>query len=63
MKESETRDEYQDLARQLKNMKVRMIQIIIGAIETVSKGLEKKRRSGYLKRNQDYPDHSSIEIS
>ena len=44
LKESEKKDEYFDLARELKtlwNMKVTFILIIIGALGTVSKGLMK----------------------
>ena len=40
-KESEMKDKYQDLARQLKklwNMKVTVIPIVIGAFGTVNKG-------------------------
>ena len=43
LKESEKRDKYLDLARELKNlwnMKVTVILIVIGALGTVIKGLE-----------------------
>ena len=41
LKEREKRDKYQDLTRELKklwNMKVTVIQIVIGAFGTVTKG-------------------------
>ena len=44
MKESEKKDKYQDLARELKNqwnMKVTVIPSVIGAHGTVTKGLVK----------------------
>ena len=42
LKESEKKDEYHDLARELKklwNMKVTIVPIVIGALGTISKGL------------------------
>ena len=42
MKECEKRDKYLDFPRQLKkprNMKVTIIQIVIGALSTITKGL------------------------
>ena len=42
LKESEKRDKYMDLARELKklwNMKVIVKSIVIGALDTVTKGL------------------------
>ena len=42
LKESEKRDKYLDLARELKklgNMKVTVIQNLIGTLDTVTKGL------------------------
>ncbi len=42
LKESEKRDKYLDLARELKklgNMKVKMIPIVISALGTITKGL------------------------
>ena len=44
LKESEKKDKYLDLARELKklwNMKVTMVPILIGALGTVTKGLSK----------------------
>ena len=43
IKESEKIDIYQDLVRELKmwNMKVMVIPIVVGALETVSKSLKK----------------------
>ena len=44
LKETEKKDKYLDLARELKklwNMKVTIIQIVIGAFGTVTKGLRK----------------------
>ena len=56
LKESEKRDKYQDLAREVKkqwNIKVTGIQSIIG---TKTGGLGNKRTSG------DHPDYSNIKI-
>ena len=44
MKESEKIDKYLDLARELKklwNMKVKVVPIVIGALGTIPKALEK----------------------
>ena len=44
LKESEKKDKYLDLARELKklwNMKVTIVPIVIGALETINKGLLK----------------------
>ena len=44
LKESEKKDKYLDLARELKklwNMKVTIVRIVIGALGTISKGLLK----------------------
>ena len=44
IKESEKKDKYQDLARELKilwNIKVMLISIVIDALGTISKGLQK----------------------
>ena len=44
LKESEKKDKYLDLARELKklwNMKVRIVPIVIGALGTITKGLLK----------------------
>ena len=45
LKESEKKDKYKDLARQqkkIRNMKVTIIPIVIGALGTVNKGLIKE---------------------
>ena len=45
LKECEKRDKYLDIARELKkqwNIKVTIIPIVIGALSTVTKGLEKR---------------------
>ena len=45
MKENEKMDKYMDLARELKrlwNMKVKVIPIVVGALGTVPKSLEKR---------------------
>ena len=42
LKESEKKDKYPDLARELKklwNMKVTIVPIVIGAFDTITKGL------------------------
>ena len=66
LKENEKKDKYLDLARELKkkNMKVTIIQIVIGAFGTVTKriikgtgGLENKRTS------EDHPNYCITEIS
>ena len=44
LKESEKKDKYLDLARELKkmrNMKVRIVPLVIGALGTITKGLFK----------------------
>ena len=63
LKESEKKDEYLDLAKELKklwNMKMSFILIVISALGTVTKGLIKglgnKRTSG------DHPNYCIIEI-
>ena len=48
MKESEKIEKYLDLAWELKrlcNMKVMDIPIVIGALRTLTKGMEKRQRS------------------
>ena len=60
-------DKYLDLARELKkklrNMGVTLILIIIGALGTVPKGLEKRLRGiGNQRKNQYHPDYSIAEI-
>ena len=44
LKESEKKDKYLDLARELKklwNMKVTTVPVVIGALDTITKGLSK----------------------
>ena len=41
IKESETRDKYLDLARELKKQRVRVIPIMISTFEMVPKGFER----------------------
>ena len=62
MKESEKRDKYLDLARELKklwNMKMTVIPIVIGVLGTVTKGLVKelgglgKKRTSFIKIGQN----------
>ena len=59
LKESKKKDKYLDLARELKelwNMKVMIIPIVIGALGTVTEGIGKNMMSG------DYPNNYIIEI-
>ena len=60
LKESEKKDKYLDLARELKklwNMKVTIVLIVIGALGTVTKGLLK----GLGDLEVDYPNDSIAE--
>ena len=66
IKESEKRDKYLDLVRELRklrNMRVTVIPIITGALGTVNKCLE-KRTEGVLNQptNRDHLDYSIVEI-
>ena len=66
LKESEKKDKYQELTKELKkklielkklyNMKVTVIPIVIGALGTGPGGFENERTSG------DHPNYSIIEI-
>ena len=59
LKESEKKDKYLDLPRELKNlgnMKVTIVPIVIGALGTVTKGLSKGRED--LEVGGDYPNDS-----
>ena len=59
LKESEKKDKYLDLARELKkqwNMKVMIVPIVIGALGTITKGLLKGFRS--WRTGRDYPNDS-----
>ena len=60
LKESEKKDKYLDLARELKklwNMKVTIVSIVIGALGTITKGLLKKPRGlGSWRTGRDYPN-------
>ena len=50
MEENEKMDKYLDLARELKkiwNIKVKVIPIVVGALGTVPKGLEKGLENGF----------------
>ena len=54
MKENEKMDKYLDLARELKklwNMNVKVILIVVGALGTVPKSLEKIGKSGNQRKN------------
>ena len=66
IKESEKKELYFDLAselRKLGNMMVTVIPLVIGALGTVPKGLEKgSGRVGNQGENEDHPDQSFIEI-
>ena len=60
LKESEKKDKYLDLARELKklrNMKVKIIAIVIGTFSTVIKGLLKRSWS----MSKDDPNNSIVE--
>ena len=65
LKECEKKDKYLDFARELKklwNMQVTIIPIVIGAFETVTKGLLKgvEDLDGW-RTNGDHPDDSIVE--
>ena len=63
LKECKKRDKYLDLAREQKknlwNMKVTVIPIVIGALGTVTKGLVQGPGN---KTSGDHPNYSIIEI-
>ena len=60
-------DKYLDMARKQKktwNIVVTMIiSIVVGALEMLSKGLEKKKKKLDIRKNWDHPDHSIIKIN
>ena len=66
-KENEKFDNYKDLARELKklrNMKVTVISVIVGALGTVPQEPEKDvGYSSYQRKNQDHPKHITAKIS
>ena len=56
IKESEKIDKYLDFARELKklwNMKMMVVPIVVGALETVSKGLEKRLEELKIRERTD----------
>ena len=67
IKESEKIDEYLDLAREMKKlskMKMTELPIVAGALRSILKNLEKRLRdTGNQRKNQNYPDHSSVKIN
>ena len=67
LKESEKKNKYLDLARELKklwNMKVTIITIVIGALGTVIKGLIQEQDDLEIREwDGDYPNYCIIEIS
>ena len=59
------RDKYLNLAGELKerrNMKMTVISILICAIGTILKSLEKTAGNGYQKKNRDHLDYNIFEI-
>ena len=59
-KESKKGDKYYDFVRELRNlrnMKVTVIPIVIGALGTVRKGLEREEVFENKRPNQDHPDN------
>ena len=66
LKENEKMDKYLDLARELKklwNMKVKVIPIVVGALGTVPKGLEKSLENLEIRgRIEDHPEHCTAAI-
>ena len=65
IKESKKIEKYLELAREqrkLKNMKV--IAIVVGKLEMILKGLEKRLwGTGDQRKNWDQPNHSTVNIS
>ena len=62
LKEGKKRDKYLDLARELKtlwNMKVKVMPILIGVLDTVTEGTERIRNKN---TSRDHPDYSLIQI-
>ena len=65
IKESEKTDKYLDLARGMKNlwnMRVTAIPMVVDALGTVHEGLEKNGETGKSKKNWDHKDVSIPEI-
>ena len=63
LKESEKRDKYLDLARELWNMRVTLIPIVVFAFGTIAKGLVKGLEDLAVKRTRkDNPGNSIIKI-
>ena len=59
LKECEKKDEYFDFARELKNMKVTIVPIVIGAFGTITKGLLKRPGGlGSWQTGREYPNDS-----
>ena len=66
IEESEKRDKYLDLARELKelgNMRVTVIPIVIGVLVTVREARKKVRRVGNRKMSRDNPNYNIAEIN
>ena len=67
IKENEKIEKYLYLAIDLKtlwNMRRTMIQIVIGLLEAVHKGLKKKNgKIRNQRKGQDHPDHCIVKIS
>ena len=65
LKESEKKDKYLDLVREMKklwNMKVTIIPIVIGAFGTITKGLFWTGGFGGRRKSGDHPNYNIIEI-
>ena len=65
IKESEKINEYLDLARELKmlwNMRVTVIPMVVGALGTVAKSLEKELRNWKSEKELRYPDHKIVRL-
>ena len=67
LKESEKKENYLDLTRELKwkllNMKVTVIPIVISALGTVSKRISRRAEEvGYKRTNDDNPNYCNIKI-
>ena len=63
MKENKKIEELLDFVRELRKLwnKMTVISVVVGALGTVPKGLEK--RQGEQRKKQDHPDHSTFKIS
>ena len=64
LKESEKKDKYLDLARELKklwNMKVTIVPIVIGALGTATKFIKGPGGLGSWRTGRDYPNDSIAE--